>query len=154
MIAVLNKRWISQGWRAMDKGDSEPMALVFIEALDGEGIPFQHYDELYRRCIGLRSQRLSQGLKCEDFSVDMMLACWPALRTELREREIAAGRTLPQTAESDCERCDGLNMETVYDANGVRMGLKKGCDHRPIEPGEGIAIYLEGRNKRHLRAVG
>lgn len=145
MLTVLNKRWISQGWRAMDKADSEPMALVFIEALNRENVPYQYYGELFQRSIALRSSRLAAGLKCEDFSVDLMLACWPVLREELHQREIDAGRTLPSTAQSQCERCLGSEsgMERIYDENGDYLGVKKGCDHRPIVEGEGIWIHLQ-----------
>lgn len=146
MLTVLNKRWISQGWRAMDKADSEPMALVFIEALNRENVPYQHYGELFQRSIGLRANRLANGLKCDDFSVDMMLACWPGLRDELKQREIDAGRTLPETAMSQCDRCLGCGsgMERIYDEQGNYLGVKKGCDHRPIVEGEGIWIHLQG----------
>ena len=113
MLNVLNKRWLSQGWRVMDEKDSEPMALVWIESLDEARIPYKHYEALYRKAIGLRARRLEQGMKCDDFSVDMMIACWPTYAEELRQKDIAAHRYLPDTAASDCPLCFGAGMEVV-----------------------------------------
>ena len=87
MLSVLNKRWLSKSWRAMDPEDSEPMALAFIEVLDKNSIPYEHYHALYLRALDLRIARLNQGLSCEDFSAELMAACWPALRTELNRQK-------------------------------------------------------------------
>ena len=127
MQTVLAKRWISQGWRAMANEDSEPMAEVFIEALDREKVPFQHYGELFQRSIGLRANRLAQGLKCEDFSVDLMLACWPGLKRELEQRDIDAGRTLAANAASVCDHCYGTGFRDHIVAGKI-LGKRK-CRH-------------------------
>jgi len=95
----------------MDTKDSEPMAITWIEQLDREQIPYSQYFELYTRCIGLRARRIEQGLKCDDFSVDMMIACWPNLQRELKQKEIDQGRTLPNNAESVCPKCFGSGFE-------------------------------------------
>lgn len=115
MLAVLNKRWLTNGWRIMNPEDSETMALAFIECLNMQNIPHEHYQELYRRSVELRARRLEQGLKTEDFSVDLMLAAWPALKAEIRERDIAAG--IRSTAASDCDLCYGAGMRNI-DGNG------------------------------------
>ncbi len=126
MMNVLNKRWLSKGWRVMDPDDSEAMAIVWIESLNSSKIPHQQYEELFRRCVDLRSRRLTQGLECDEFSVDMMIACWPSLAKELEEKRIAEGRYLAQTAASDCPRCFGSGMECVP-GKGSRP-----CDHSPM----------------------
>jgi len=133
MLAVLNKRWMSQGWRVMDPKDSEPMALTWIESLDRERIPFEHYNELYRRSVSLRSQRLAQGLKCDDFSVDMMIACWPGLKADLHQRDIDSGRLLTATAPTQCLRCYGTGLEQIYDEAGNKLGVREGCKHEHID---------------------
>lgn len=130
MQNVLNKRWLSQGWRVMDPDDSEAMAMVWIEIMDEHKIPYQHYQELYRRSIGLRAKRLEQGLKCEDFSADLLVACWPGLVKDIEQRRIAEKRYLPDTAESDCPRCFGSGMEVVP-GKGARP-----CKHEPLDPSE------------------
>lgn len=130
MMNVLGKRWLSMGWRVMDSADSEAMALVWIETLDEEKIPFKHYGELYRRAVRLRSDRLERGLKCDDFSVEMMIVCWRELSREIEQRMRESGRYLPDTAASDCPRCYGAGMECVP-GKGARP-----CTHEPLDPGE------------------
>ena len=103
------------------------MALAFLERLDG--IPYQHFDELARRAGALRARRLEQGMKCDDFSADMMVACWPALRADLHDRDVAAGRTLTSSAESQCPKCGGTGMERVIDSQGKYLGTRNGCRH-------------------------
>ena len=129
MVQVLAKRWLSQGWRVMDEEDSEPMALVCNESLDSERIPFRYYEELYRRSVKLRSRRLAQGLKCDDFSVEMMIACWPSLAGEIREREKAERRFLPANAESTCELCFGSGMRKKINENDPKLSGYVVCDH-------------------------
>jgi hypothetical protein len=143
MLAVLNKRWMSQGWRIMDPKDSEPMALTWIEQLDKHSIPYQHYFELYSRAIALRSRRLDQGLDCDNFSVDMMIACWPSLRIDLREREVAQGRTLTATASTQCLRCYGTGLEKIYDEDGVYLGTRPGCQHEYVDTSEPYASGID-----------
>ena len=126
MLAVLNRRWLSMGWRAMDTKDSEPMALVWIEALNREHIPYRHYGELYRRSIKLRANRLELGLKCDDFSVEMMISCWPGLKDDLEQRRIREGRTLGANAASVCRHCLGSGFREVV-IDGVQ-GTKR-CNH-------------------------
>ncbi len=140
MLTVLNKRWISKGWRAMDKADSEPMALVFIEALNRESVPYQHYHELYQRAVELRARRMEQGLSCDDFSVDMMLACWPGLKREIRQREIDARNLLPANAESVCQDCFGTGFKRVQDGEYFSA---KPCDHGAAETAERMQVAYE-----------
>lgn len=97
----------------MNPKDSETMALVWIEMLDGQRIPYQHYETLYKRSVELRARRMSQGLKCDDFSVEMMIACWPSLAKEIHDKRVAEGKYLSSTAESDCDRCYGSGIEVT-----------------------------------------
>ena len=113
MLNVLNKRWLTQGWRVMDKADAEIMAIAWIEVLDQYKVPHDQYAELYRRCLELRSRRLSNGLKCDDFSVEMMIACWPSLAKEIHDKRVAEGKYLSSTDESDCDRCYGSGYEVT-----------------------------------------
>jgi len=133
MVAVLNKRWLSQGWRAMDLADSEPMALVFIEAMNRHEIPYQNYHALYIRAMDLRARRLTAGLRCEDFSADLMIACWPQLKQDLYEQDVAAGRILTATAMTQCLRCYGTGLETIFDENGKKLGVRRGCKHEHVD---------------------
>lgn len=123
ILNVLNKRWLTKGWKALSPGDSEPMALAWIEALDRARVPHRYYNELYHRAIELRSKRLANGLECDDFSVEMMIACWQTLSEEMRNADIEAGKYLPPVAVSDCDRCYGTGIEIV-EGKGARR-----CDH-------------------------
>lgn len=119
MLTVLHKRWLTNGWRAMDPADAEPMALAWIDALDRAGVDYRRYNDLYHRMVKLRADRLAAGLPCDDFSVEMMIACWRQLRQEERDLDVAAGRYLPPVAASDCERCYGSGIEVV-EGRGAR----------------------------------
>ena len=111
MLNVLNKRWLTMGWRVMDKADAEVMAIAWIEFLDAQKIPHEHYAELYKRALDTRTRRLNAWLKCEDFSAELMAAGWPSLADELRRKRIEEKRYLPETAVSDCDLCHGSGYE-------------------------------------------
>jgi hypothetical protein len=133
MLDVLKARWQTKGFHAMEKENSEPMALECIRDLDRHGIPYQHYRELYLRSKDLRSQRMAQGLNCDDFSTDMMIACWPALRKEISER---GPKQLSPTAPSQCTRCYGTGLENVRNAEGRVIFVRSGCKHEVVEESE------------------
>lgn len=120
------------GWRVMDPKDAEPMALTWIEQLDREKVPSDHYHELYTRSVGLRARRLENGLKCDDFSVDLMIACWPGLKADLKEREIQAGRTLSANAGSVCQHCFGSGWVSSIE-KGYQVSRR--CNHSNAETG-------------------
>ena len=117
----------------MTDPDSEPMALAFIEAFNRHQIPYQQYGELYTRAMDLRARRLAQGLKTDDFSADLLIACWPGLKSELHDREVAAGRTLTATSATQCLRCYGTGMENVFDDEGRSLGVRPGCKHEHVD---------------------
>lgn len=130
ILAVLNKRWLSKGWRVMDPADSEPMALSFLEVLNRHKIPHEHYFELYQRSIDLRVKQMNQGIEIEEFSADMMVACWEGkwgLQSELRQREIDARRTLGANAASVCRHCYGTTFRKI-DPTDRNSPVRK-CDH-------------------------
>jgi hypothetical protein len=129
MLDVLKARWQTRGWHAMSREDSEPMAIEFIRELDRHEIPWQHYRELYQRSLDLRARRIAQGLAADDFSADMMVACWPSLRQDLHEREVAAGRTLTAQAQTQCLDCFGTGTQIIRDAEGNKIGARPGCKH-------------------------
>jgi hypothetical protein len=102
MLAVLNKRWLSMGWRIMDPDDAEPMALAFIEVLDNAGVPYQSYPALYQAAVAFRAEQMQQGKRIDDFSAELMRSCWPALKEQMnfdRQNKIAADRQLAQGGE-------------------------------------------------------
>ncbi len=108
----------------MDEQDSSVMAVAFIEILDDNNIPFKHYAELYQRAVGLRASRLANGLKCEDFSADLMVGCWAGLAKDIHDRDVRSGKYLPDAVATDCESCFGTGM---WNPDG--QGTRSGCPH-------------------------
>jgi hypothetical protein len=115
MTSVLNRRWLSMGWRIQAPEDSDPMAIAFITTLDTMNVPYRHYDELYDRTIAVRAKRIAHGLSSEDFSADLMLSCWPQLAEDIHNREIDRKRLLPPDPEDICQLCFATGMA---DCNG------------------------------------
>jgi hypothetical protein len=100
MLAVLNKRWLSQGWRVMDPKDAEPMALAWIEILDKYQIPYEHYHGLYLRAIETRTFRIAQGLNATEFTAELMASCWQSYcEQQNQERKIGIDKQLEMGGE-------------------------------------------------------
>lgn len=121
-------RWrLNNGWNPWD--DDTQMAAIasFVHSLDREDIPATAYGELYERVLATRAKALENGKQIPQFGADLMLACWPPLRKELREREVARGRTLEANAEAACEMCYGSGFKVIDDGNGYTHSEK--CDH-------------------------
>lgn len=129
MLNVLNKRWLTMGWRVMDRDDAEVMAIAWIEFMDTQKIPHEHYAELYKRALELRTRRLNAGMKCEDFSAELMAAGWPSLADELRQKRIRSGRFLESNAASDCELCFGSGMRKKTNEQNPKLSGFVPCDH-------------------------
>ena len=117
MLAVLNKRWLTLGWRALDPADSEPMALAWIEALNQAGVDWRYYGEIYRRAIDMRARQLASGQKADDFSVELFIAIWRAMREEVVAAQ--AERQLPEPEQERCDRCFGTGVE-IIEGRGAR----------------------------------
>lgn len=110
----------------MPAKDAEVMAHAWIEILNEQDIPHRHYEELYRRAIGLRVRRIGQGMQCDDFTAELMAACWEGLRRDIRQREIESGRVLTANAESVCSSCGGSGFKPV--GEGRHAPVTK-CNH-------------------------
>lgn len=158
LFALVNKSRKLNGWGASTAKELDPQIRTWAEQFTRYAIPISAYGELFNRAFDARIDKMMKTGDGPTMDAALLISQWTGehgLQAELRRREIEHGRTLADVAASQCERCDGLNMEAVYDKNGVRLGLKKGCDHRPIDDGEGIAVYLERlSSRRPLRAVG
>jgi hypothetical protein len=120
----------------MDRTDAEAMAIVFIQTLDLKNIPYQHYGELYNRIAQLRASRTAQGLKTDEFSADLMLACWDGLASDIARREREhndqlRSRYLPPDPDDDqCPRCF-----MSFKKPGIEVVPRKGartCYHKPL----------------------
>ena len=56
---------------------------------------------------------------------------------------------------ASCDRCHGTTHESVYDRLGNSLGVKPygSCDHRAVEPGEGLAIHLAQKKEKAARGM-
>ena len=128
MLAVLNKLWLSRGYHVMDPADAEPMALSFIEHLDEAGVPYEHYQQLYRATVAYRAEQRRNGKRVDEFSAELMVTCWPGLKEQLnfdRQNKIGADRQL--YGESYVPKCNWC-----LDTNKILTGPRAGqiCPHR------------------------
>lgn len=158
LFALVNKSRKLNGWGASTAKELDPQIRVWAEQFNRYAIPLAAYGELFNRAFDVRIDKMNKIGEGPTMDAALLVSQWigeHGLQAELRRHEIEHARTLTDVAASQCQRCDGLNMEAVYDDNGNRLGLKKGCDHRPIAGGEGIAVYL-GRlsSRRQMRAGG
>ena len=120
LFAVINQTRALQGWTLSTASELEPIAKVWWRELSRHKIPHQHYNRLYQRALDARVRAINLGVKnIPNIDAIAMIAEWPELRRQIREREIASGRLLPTMAASDCEKCYGSGMEIVQ-GNGAR----------------------------------
>lgn len=124
-------RWrLNNGWNPWDDGTQMAAITSFVHSLDREHVPASAYGELFERVLQLRAKAIQDVKSIPAFGVDLMLAAWSGewgLRNEIKQREIAAGRTLNANAESQCQRCFGTGFETLKNAAGTEYAHK--CDH-------------------------
>lgn len=102
----------------------------WVRSLDREGVPHQAYCELYERALASRAIGISKGKDVKPFGVEFLVAEWigeHGLKAELREREIAKGRTLAANAESVCSLCNGSGWKTVGEGRNAPVAK---CDHQ------------------------
>jgi len=127
-------RWrLNCGWNPWDDVTQEAAIASFVYSLDRENVPESAYGELYERVLQMRAKAIQDGKQIPQFGVDLMIACWNGewgLRAELRQKEIDRGRTLPNNAESVCEKCGGSGFEITegFDCQGGYRFAKK-CNH-------------------------
>lgn len=130
---VLDRWRLNLGRNLSDDKTQLATIASYVHSLDRERVPASAYAELYERVLTLRADALRAGKQVPQFGVELMLSCWPSLRSDLREREIRAGRTLTETAESGCPRCYGTGKEHRYDDAGKMLGVRSGCKHEHLD---------------------
>ena len=126
-------RWrLNCGWNPWDDQTQAAATASFVATLDREGVPYTAYNELYERAIALRVTALQNGKNLPAFGAELLLAAWNGeygLRSELRQREIDAGRTLEANAAAACQTCYGTGLRTEI-IDGYSVARK--CDHNDI----------------------
>ena len=146
---VLDRWRLNQGWNPWDNDTQMAAIASYVHTLDREGVPASAYGELYERVLSARAAAIHSGKQLPNFGAELMLASWPSLRAEIEQRRIDSGRILPDTAASQCNRCNGTGLENVYDIDGRILGVRAGrtCEHAPMLEGDGLWAYMQ-RNRQ------
>jgi len=153
LFALINRARLLNGWKAKDAESLDPQMLIWFETFRRYGIPLEAYKEMFDMAFEVRMREMSNGVLVHDAVVidaALLVSCYTrphGVKAQMEQRRIESGRFLPDTAASVCERCTGTGMEMVFNQDGEKLGVRKGCDHRPIVPGEGLAKYLEKLKK-------
>lgn len=114
LFAVINKIRMLNGWQTRTAQELDATIRTWDEVMGD--VPIENYPELYKRCFTVRQRYLSQGKEPPAFDATLMMSQWLGeygLKAELRQRQIDERRSLPATAESDCERCYGSGIEVT-----------------------------------------
>lgn len=117
------------GWSTRTAEDLDPTIRTWAEIFGKYEIPSSAYAELYQRAFDQRQLRMRDGKEVPQMDATLLVSQWTGnwgLQADLRQREVARGRTLTTNAESVCELCLGSGWEqTVRDGYaGVRR-----CTH-------------------------
>ncbi len=144
---VLDRWRLNNGWNPLDDKTQLAAIASYIHELDREGVPYEHYSELYSRAIRSRIAALNAGRQVPQFGVELMLAEWTGpygLQSELHNRRVEQGRTLTGFAQSQCPKCFGTGTEIDTREDGTTVA-KPGCRHdaeiiEQKETAEGITV--------------
>lgn len=157
LLALMNRARALNGWKMRDYTTLEKRLMLWWDVLRQYRIPLEHYKELFDMAFDVRQQKMATG---DDVPIEaaLLISCWTrphGLKARIEQRRIEAGRTLPDTAASQCARCLGTGIENVYDIDGRVIGSKAGrqCEHAPIVEGEGLWVRIE-RDKQAARPQG
>lgn len=148
-LTIINKHRLLRQWGVLEGEDAEVMAAVWIEYFDDHGVPWRHWDDLYKMAHKRRVAAIGRGLVPADITPEALVVCWPELSNKIRERDIRSGRVLDEMAMSACFRCEGTGSERIYNnQTGDFLGRRSGCQHRPLTDGEHLfKLYQEQREK-------
>lgn len=118
MMAIINKRWLTMGWRMLEVEDARIMAQAWIEVFDAAGIPPECYAELYRRTLIYNSSCIANNLEIKQFNAELMIAVWKMYKAEIMA-VLNLQKPEPKLPKSECNKCFGTRIEIV-EAKGAR----------------------------------
>lgn len=133
---VLDRWRLNNGWNPLDNKTQMASIASYVYELDAENVPSECYGELYSRALRSRVAAIQAGKQMPTFGVELLIAEWNGpngLRVEMKEREIARGRTLTGQATSQCTKCFGTGVENLRDEHGNIIGARPGCQHEYVE---------------------
>lgn len=83
---LINKSRFAQGWTALQVVDLKPIAAEWRYQLDRHGVPHQYYQDILDRAIDRRIMHLAKGENVPMLSVELLLAMFRELKTELSQK--------------------------------------------------------------------
>lgn len=117
------------GWQTRTAQELDNTIRTWGEMMNSYDIPITSYPELYRRAFDVRQEKMRSATDVPQMDATLLVSQWTGpygLKAELKQRQIDAGRTLPETAESVCSTCYGTGYKTIQ--QGGYSGTVK-CDH-------------------------
>lgn len=118
------------GWKPLDNDSQELAMQSWICELDKENIPFEAYNDLFTKALGIRAKLFANGKNAPDFGIELLIAAWiGGVRDEWRKRKVDQKRFLPEKAESVCSDCFGTGLKHRIE-NGKTLGIEGKCGCR------------------------
>lgn len=125
---MLDKWRVSQGYRPLEDEDQNLTVELYMETFDANEVDPDAYDQLRLEAIKWQGFELRNCRQPPDFTPQLLIALWPALKTR-REQEVGdRGRQLPAVSMSDCPLCFGCGWEIVPERGARRCS--NGCRPR------------------------
>jgi hypothetical protein len=145
---IISKSRLARGWNPYEGADHDLAVAAWLEILLAAGIPGGALNDCYKRAQENNARALAAGKDETSLTANALVAAWLmgvrdeyAARKNKNLKRLAQGETYPG---QDCPRCYGLGREYLFDENGNPRGVGDACDHRRLEPGEGIYKKLGG----------
>lgn len=143
LFAIINKARMLNGWTTRTAQDLDPTIRSWAELFAVYKIPISNYQELYQRAFDVRQTRTRQGSEVPQMDATLIVSQWTGthgLRAEIEQRRIDAGNILPDVAKSQCQRCFGTGIETIFGPDGRSLGARPGCKHETTTAKQGAAL--------------
>lgn len=118
-----------QGWTTKTAQELDATIRTWGEILSRYRIPLEQYHSLYWRAFDVRQGKLQNGGDVPDFDATLLVSQWTGqngLERELHQRRVESGKYLPDTARTQCTKCNGSGWKHI--GEGRHAPVAK-CDH-------------------------
>lgn len=150
LLLLINRARALNGWKMKDFDALEPQILSWWKEFCRYQIPLDAYPEIFDMAFDIRMSEMGKGSPKDAPIIDapLLVSCWSrphGIKAQRELKHIEAGRTLSGNAGSQCPRCSGTGLETVYDIDGKSLGVRAGrqCQHEPLKAGEWLFAQRE-----------
>lgn len=138
LFALINRARALNGWKAKEAKDLEPTMLMWWERFKAYHIPVEAYKEIFDMAFDVRMSAMSKGEEAPVIEAALLVSCWTrphGVKAMREQRAVELGRTLTDSAKSQCERCFGTGQENFFDIDGRIIGAGRigECEHKPLD---------------------